>query len=301
MIPTQALRPATRAAQALRAAVVGAAVGLGAAATTGVAVVLGLTSASAIAPVAIAVAGVVAAMHYWKTQQALISDGNERSLQQALRRFGDSLAETQGLVQLASAPLPFPLAFGGVNALTADAAAILAHEVAVRRPGVVVELGSGASTILVACLLRRLGRGRIYSLQHDREHAAETRRLVAAAGLDAIAEVLDAPLAGRQVDDRQYRWYSIPEAVDRLERIDLLIVDGPPQRIDPTGLPRYPALPFFAPRLAEGAVVFVDDARRPAEMETIRLWLELCPGWEAHWMPTARGTFVLTRRAAATQ
>ena len=275
---------------------VGAGAGVVAAAFTGIAGAAGLTPWTAIAPVAITVFCIVAALHYWKTQLAAISASGERAVQQVFRHVEEGLAETQGLVQLANAGLPFPLAFGGVNALAADAAAVLAREVVVRRPKVVVELGCGASTILVGRLLQQLGAGRVYALQHERSSAVETRRQIEAAGLAAVAEVLDAPLAGRQVDDRQYRWYSIPEAVSGLDSIDLLIVDGPPQRIDPTGLPRYPALPFFAHRLSDGAVVFVDDAKRPAEMETVRLWLELVPGWEAQWVPTVRGTFVLTRR-----
>lgn len=287
--------PGFRPNEVARALAIAAGTGAGGAALAGVAALLGLGPATAVAPVGITVFCIVAALYYWKTQQALLSTNNGRAARAALRRIEDSLAETQGLVQLGSAGVPFPLGYGGTYALTADAAAVLAREVAVRRPRVVVELGSGVSTVLVGRLLQQMGEGRIYSLEHDGAWAAESRAQVAAAGLGGFVDVLDAPLVEQQVEDRRFTWYSIPDEVSRLDSIDLLIVDGPPQRIDPDGLPRYPALPLFAAKLSESAAVFVDDAKRAPEAETVRLWLERFPGWQARWGATVPGTFVLSR------
>lgn len=286
-------------ADVLKAIGVALAAGFIGSAMTALAAAVGLAPLGAAAPVGITVFCVVAALHYWKTQQALISTGNGKTARFAFKRVEDSLAEAQGLVQLRAADLPFPLAFGGTYALTADAAAVLAREVSMRRPQVVVELGSGVSTVLVGRLVQQRGAGRIYSLEHDVAWAVETRKLVSAAGLESFVEVLDAPLVDQQVGDQRFSWYAVPDVVHALGAIDLLIVDGPPQRIDPDGFPRYPALPVFAAQLSGNAAVFVDDANRPHETETVRLWLERFPEWEARWIPTVPGTCLLTRRALA--
>ena len=274
---------------------VGLVVGASGAAATAVVAAAGLTSGAAIAPVAVVLCFLTTATHYWKSQQVRIAA--EESLQ-ARRRFDaleQQIAETQGLVQLGSLRLPYPLAFGGDYALTADAAAALARQVALCRPNVVVELGSGVSTILVGKLLQDQGRGHIYSLDHDAAWAEETRKLVRAAGLQDQAEVLDAPLRRQEVDGQNFLWYEIPAKVNDLAQIDLLIVDGPPQATDPNGLPRYPALPRLLPQLSPNATIFIDDARRPGETEMVRRWLERFPGWKTTVLQTGPGTCLLYR------
>ena len=256
---------------------------------------LGLTSSATIAPMTVGLAMLVGVAHYWKTMQAQITTEQSRTVARRFKALEEQIAETQGLVQLSGAALPYPLAFGGDYALTADAAAVLARRVTLRRPRIVVELGSGVSTILVAKLLENLGGGRIYSLEHDPAWAAETRKHIVAAGLEEHAEVLDAPVTQQQVEGRNYLWYKIPAQIRALEQIDLLIVDGPPQRLDPEGLPRYPALPKLLPQLSESAEIFVDDAKRAAEREMVRLWLERFPGWQAQQLRTVPGTCLLLR------
>ena len=288
-------------ADILEATKAGLVLGASGAGATALAAAAGLTSVAAIAPVAVVLGVLTAATHYWKTQQARVA---AESLEIARRRFGaleQQIAETQGLVQLASLRLPYPLAFGGDFALTADAAAVLARQVALCSPDVVVELGSGVSTILVGKLLQDQGRGRIYSLDHDAAWAEQTRKLVRAAGLQDRAEVLDAPLTRQEVDGEKFLWYDVPGKVKDLAQIDLLIVDGPPQVTEPGGLPRYPALPKLLSQLSPSATIFVDDATRPGEREMVRRWLERIPGWTATFMQTGPGTCLLCRSPSTGQ
>ena len=273
----------------------GLVVGASGAAATAVAAAVGLTSGTAIAPVGVVLCFLTMLTHYWKTQHARIA---AEELDLIRRRFGaleQQIAEAQGLVQLGSLRLPYPLAFGGDYALTADAAAVLARQVALCRPNVVVELGSGVSTVLVGKLLQDQGHGRVYSLDHDSAWAEETRKQVRAAGLQDQAEVLDAPLSRQEVDGQHFLWYEIPAKVNELAQIDLLIVDGPPQAIDPDGLPRYPALPKLLPQLSADATIFIDDAKRPGEREMVRRWVERFPGWKTTLLQTGPGTCLLYR------
>jgi predicted O-methyltransferase YrrM len=274
---------------------VGLLIGASGAALTAVASAVGLASGATIFPTGVALGLATTALHYWKTQHARIVADEARTTRRRLDLLAQQVAETQGLVQLGSLRLPYPLAFGGDYALTADAAAVLARQVALRRPKLVVELGSGVSTILVGCLLRDQGGGRLISLDHDPVWAEETRKQIRAAGLEGCAEVLDAPLTRQDIEGQSFNWYAIPEKVKQLAAIDLLIVDGPPQAGDPGGLPRYPALPKLLPQLSPNAEIFVDDAKRPGETEMVRRWVALFPGWIARDLPTGPGTCLLYR------
>ncbi len=139
----------------------------------------------------------------------------------------------------------YPLPLDGGWTIGWDGAAILAREIGVGRPNVVVELGSGSSTVVIGIQLRESGRGHLYSLDHDPEFAESTRRHVAAFGLEPYVTVFDAPLEHQEVDGDTYRWYRLPDAVAALPRIDALVVDGPPQAMDRGGSPRYPAFPVL--------------------------------------------------------
>lgn len=273
----------------------GGLVGVLGAGATAAAAAAGLAPSGSIVPVAVVLALWGGVGHYWKTQQVRIATEQFRAARRRFKTLEQQLAETQGLVQVSAGGLPYPLAFGGDYALTADAGALLARRVTLCRPRTVLELGSGVSTVLVAGLLQGLGGGRVYSLDHDPAWAEETRRQIAAAGLQECAMVLDASLVSQEIDGKTFRWYELPEPVKALDHIDFLIVDGPPQNIAPEGLPRYPALPVLASKLSENAEIFVDDAKRPAEQETVRLWLARFPGWEAQQFETVPGTCVLTR------
>jgi len=130
----------------------------------------------------------------------------------------------------------------------------------------VVECGSGASTVLLARLLRERGAGLIVAVEHDRAWAALVGDLLRREKLDDIARVLYAPLHGDPP------WYA-PAALEALPaQVDLLVVDGPPAHKTSQQHHRAPALAFFEPRLVAGATVVLDDLQRPGEREVITRW-----------------------------
>jgi predicted O-methyltransferase YrrM len=140
----------------------------------------------------------------------------------------------------------------------------------------IVELGSGTSTLWLAYALEARGTGgRIVSLDHDPHFAGLTRTALAAHGFGRdVADVRDAPLMDGVVVGHATPWYD-PQSFADLAEVDLLIVDGPPQA---TGdLARYPALPALLDKLAPNAIIVVDDAHRPDEIEMVEQWRELDP------------------------
>jgi predicted O-methyltransferase YrrM len=177
-------------------------------------------------------------------------------------------------------------------AAEADFAGMIARELE-RGQKVIVECGSGATTLVVASKLRQNGRGRIVSLDHQRVYAARTGRLLDSAGLGSVARVVEAPLRPQQFGNRTISWYDQSVVEDAVEgTIDLLIVDGPPQ-VEPWA--RWPALPVFYPLLGANASVLIDDGRTRQTMRTVHSWIDAFPDLDLYWLDTVKGTWLLTR------
>ena len=170
------------------------------------------------------------------------------------------------LLHLVQPRLPLPPLRGW--SMSPDSLLIVATLVKQSRCRAVVELGSGASTIVLGYMLARQ-RGRLVTVEHDRRFAASTNRLVRLHRLEKTVAVLHAPL--KPVARRaKRRWYD-PQLLDDLPAsIDLLLVDGPPGELGPAM--REPAGKFLFPRLARRGVVCLDDASRAWERKTAERW-----------------------------
>lgn len=181
----------------------------------------------------------------------------------------------------------------GLWAAAADFLELVVREVAVREPGLVVELGSGASTLAVAGALTEAGGGRLVSVEHDARFAAATRRRLERTGWAGAVELVVAPLRPQLVAGQVVDWYDLDAITAALgERpVDLLVVDGPPSVSDDA---RWPAVPALAERLAPDAPVLLDDGRRTHETRVARRWARE-QGLELYWHDTVKGTWRLVR------
>ena len=144
----------------------------------------------------------------------------------------------------------------------------IVQEIDSGKPRQVVELGAGASTLIAARALRRSGGGQLLSVDQHADFVAATCQWLA--DHDLSADIRTAPLE-RHVPSWPGRWYAIDDLPDR---IDLLIVDGPPWAVHP--LVRGAAECLFA-RLAPGGVILLDDAARPGERIVARRWRRRWP------------------------
>lgn len=142
------------------------------------------------------------------------------------------------------------------------------------KPKVIVECGSGASTMWIGRALRQVGGGRLISLESSADWVAMVSGLLQEEGLSSV-EVRHAPLEPVQVSGREQPWYAT-SALTGVAEIDLLLVDGPPGRTSKHA--RYPALPALLDRLRPGATVMLDDCHRREEKQTLRRWLAEVPG-----------------------
>ncbi|NED94082.1 class I SAM-dependent methyltransferase [Phytoactinopolyspora alkaliphila] len=185
--------------------------------------------------------------------------------------------EMEALLQLYSRVQPTePMPPSGKWALNPQGLLNLYALVQRHRPKVVLELGSGTSTVWLGHALANNGEGRLVSVDHEREYAEQSAAMV---GLhrDEIAptEVRHAPLVDVTVTGQDFRWYD-PHLLADVQGIDLLIVDGPPERTGPHA--RYPAVPVLREQLAVGALVILDDAGRHDEQQIIERWIQETPG-----------------------
>ncbi|MBI4680021.1 MAG: hypothetical protein HY753_02115, partial [Nitrospirae bacterium] len=80
--------------------------------------------------------------------------------------------------------LPLPGMRGSV--ISPDFANIVISEVNRKRPELVVECGSGVSTIITANCLKKINRGHIFSVDHEEKYAEITRNNLQLHDLDTI-------------------------------------------------------------------------------------------------------------------
>jgi hypothetical protein len=142
-----------------------------------------------------------------------------------------------------------------------------------RKPKLVLDLGSGLTTLVAAYAMRKNGFGQVIAWEHLSQYSLETMALIDLHGLKDWASVKEAPLEQTLLDGQEFNWYSQRPTNNQL--IDLLIVDGPPRS---TGsLARYPAVPVLSPWFSEKIAIVLDDAQRSDEQKTLEFWGRMLP------------------------
>jgi hypothetical protein len=164
------------------------------------------------------------------------------------------------------------------------------------RPRLVLECGSGSSTIAIAHCLRALG-GRLVSLEHDPAYAHRTTAMLRLYGLDDLATVVTAPLVPREFNGQSTSWYDTTYEPLLNQPIDVLLVDGPPKATGPQA--RYLAVPILRSRLAPECWILMDDGDRPDERAIAHAWSEDL-GAKLTYLEGGRGGWILHRRIPAT-
>jgi predicted O-methyltransferase YrrM len=178
-------------------------------------------------------------------------------------------------------------------AASPDLLMVLVDLVITERPSLVVECGSGASTLWLALAMQRFEiDGQVVALEHDPVFGAQTREFLARHDVRDLAEIRDAPLESFSLDGQAYSWYA-RRAWEDLTGIDLLFVDGPPAATGERA--RYPALPLLSGSLSPVATAVLDDLVVPDMQEVLRLWLDAYPDFRSEILPLEKQAAVLRR------
>jgi predicted O-methyltransferase YrrM len=184
-------------------------------------------------------------------------------------------------------------------AASPDLLAVLVDVAITERPSLIVECGSGASTLWLALAMRRFEiDGRIIALEHDPAFGASTRDFLVRHGVADLAEIRCAPLESFSLDGEDYSWYA-RRAWEDLSGIDLLFVDGPPAATGHHA--RYPALPLLGGSLSPAATVVLDDLVVPDMQTVLRLWLGAFQDFGSEILPLEKQAAVLRRRKPLVQ
>lgn len=168
--------------------------------------------------------------------------------------------------------------------------AVLKAMVSAVRPRLVVEFGSGISTVVLAAHLAALaGDGEpphLVSIDQSETFAAATRDLLDRAGVAGLVTLLVAEPAEMTVHGRHTRCYGLDAA--RLAEtlagrsVNLVVIDGPVAGgPDGDAAARFATVPLLRSVAAPGAPFVLDDALRDGELEIARVWAAL-PYVEIH-------------------
>jgi predicted O-methyltransferase YrrM len=201
-------------------------------------------------------------------QQFLLAElarAHRRTERAAARQVDGLAGEVEAMLQLFGGdPLRAPMAASAQAPLRPADLLAVRHLVETERPGLVLELGGGTSTVWLAYALERFG-GRLVCVDDDAAAVARTRAMVSAHGLDRVAEVREAPLRPLTIDGAELAWYDLA-ALDDLTDIDLVVLGGSRS----AGYDD-PAIAVLQPRLAPTATVFRPAADAgPADTEGVR-------------------------------
>ncbi|QAY76254.1 class I SAM-dependent methyltransferase [Sphingosinicella sp. BN140058] len=165
---------------------------------------------------------------------------------------------------------------------------LIVDHILANRPRLVVEFGTGASTLVIARALQKAGGGRLISFEQHADFVDATRRWLSDHGLEADLRAV--PLRPSP-DGWPGLWYAHgPLPHD----IDMMLIDGPPWTIHP--LTRGAAASLFD-HIAPGGTLFLDDAARPGERIVARRWRKARPDFDFRmWKGGTKGTLIATRR-----
>jgi hypothetical protein len=165
--------------------------------------------------------------------------------------------------------------------LRADAMKLIAQIVAEARPRLILELGSGSSTVLLArqCAIlgaSLIGGARVVSVEEKARFAARTGRLLWRHDLLDRVSLVVSPVVRTRIGDWRGYCYELGETAMASAmaggRAELALIDGPMSAWTMRGDCRYATLPLIRRWLADGAIVLVDDAGRRHERDIIERW-----------------------------
>ena len=159
--------------------------------------------------------------------------------------------------------------------ITQQCARALFNWIFTKRPGSVVDFGSGVSTIVLGAYARLCHEQsksivRVLTLEHDLRHLNTTRAALAAAGLSEFVTLVHAPLAETLRHGISHVTYQFDFGMQA--PYDFVFIDGPPQAVGRLG-----TLPSVIDHCADSWTCWLHDGFRDDERRIVAQWSKLLP------------------------
>lgn len=158
----------------------------------------------------------------------------------------------------------------------------LEHRLVELRPSLVLEFGSGISTVCLAQYLADLHGTdnvlRVVSIDQDEAYASQTRELLGRVGLGAGVRVLWAPISEQVIEGHTTTCYVMPQDLEQVfggRKAEFVLIDGPAA----AARMRFGTIPLARPFAADHAAFVLDDGLRDGEVWVAEQWSKL-PGVE---------------------
>jgi predicted O-methyltransferase YrrM len=167
--------------------------------------------------------------------------------------------------------LSTPVGFRTSFSMGDDTLRWLWHRLQKLRPRVIVEFGSGISTLLFATYAQQAKQPVVFiSIEGELSWLEKTRSALAQCRLEDNVKFFHATIASLSHDAGAT--YAVAEddwaTLLNDRSIDFVLIDGPPSAVGRTQV-----FSLVAARLSVGANLFLDDAFRPGEQAAIKNWL----------------------------
>ncbi len=197
----------------------------------------------------------------------------------------ETLIECLPVVPASSLPLPEP---SGDDSAGPDLLREAILQINAVKPSLVVALGCGTGCVLLGHAVQACG-ARLVCLEQDESAVDLCKALITAHSLSAVVDLVYAPIVATILSNEIWCWYD----VDKLEagQIDILIVNGPPERVQKQS--KYPALPLLCNRLNPSCVVLLAQGR---EADVALRWIERFPNFRLQFRGVEGGVFLLSSK-----
>jgi predicted O-methyltransferase YrrM len=152
--------------------------------------------------------------------------------------------------------------------------ACILNDIIINQRNVILEFGSGISTILIGRLIKQHElNAEITSVEHDKGWMDVIQKTIKKENLNGVIKLVYAPLRpNKQSNNEWYDEVNLKEITTKC--YDMVVIDGPPAWEKYKEEARFPALPFIINHLNENSVLYLDDANREGEQKIIRQWEE---------------------------
>ena len=186
--------------------------------------------------------------------------------------------------------------------LSPDIALFLVQKIEMNHYDLIIEFGSGTSTVMMAKAIKMNAdhhEMKLVTFEHHQKFYDLTSRSLTGQSLEKYVDLTYAPLKEFAYGDEKYIYYSCGNKMAELAKAGeyskiLVLVDGPPGSTCP--LARFPALPYLLEFFPAQAIDLVlDDFGRKEEKKIVEKWEELLRekeiAFESESVPAEKGLY----------